>query len=109
VKRVSERDRRRHPRFPQVLDIKAQDVLPLKAKEDHRAPVLGRVQNMSKGGICFLSQQPISKSSLLLCEIGVGDFPVAIPSLLQVRWTRKQNLDAESYLSGLKFLFSLPQ
>lgn len=91
-----------------MLDIKAQDVLPLKAKEEPRPPVLGRIQNMSKGGICFLSQQPISKTSLLLCEIGVGDVPVAIPSLLQVRWTRKQNLEAESYLSGLKFLFSLP-
>jgi hypothetical protein len=89
--------------------MKVQDVLPLQAKDEAHAPVLGRVQNMSKGGICFLSQQPVSASSLLLCEIGVGDVPVAIPSLLQVRWTRKQNLEAESYLSGLKFLFSLPQ
>ena len=108
MKRVAERDRRRHPRFPQVLDIKAQDVLPLQAKEVPRPPVLGRVQNVSKGGICFLSQQPISRSGLLLCEIGVGDVPVAIPSLLQVRWTKKQNLEAESYVSGLKFLFFLP-
>jgi hypothetical protein len=66
--------------------------------------VLGRVQNVSKGGICLLSHQPIPHSALLRCEVVVAEVPVGIPTLMQVRWTRKQNLQTESYLSGLQFL-----
>jgi hypothetical protein len=80
-------------------------VLPLKSEEKPKPPVLGRIQNVSKGGICFLSQQPVTQASLLRCEIGMEDAPTAVPTLLLVRWTKKQNLESNSYLSGLQFLF----
>ena len=67
--------------------------------------MLGRIQNMSKGGVCFLSQAPITRASLLRCEIGITDVPLSIPTLALVRWTKKQNLESSSYLSGLQFLF----
>ena len=67
--------------------------------------MLGRIQNMSKGGVCFLSQTPITRASLLRCEIGITDVPLSIPTLALVRWTKKQNLESSSYLSGLQFLF----
>jgi hypothetical protein len=105
VKRAQESDRRSHPRFPQILEIQAHEVLPLKSEEKAKPPVLGRIQNMSKGGICFLSQQPVSRASLLRCEIGMADVPLSVPTLLLVRWTKKQNLESNSYLSGLQFLF----
>jgi hypothetical protein len=104
VKTAAERDRRRHPRFPQILEVQAREVPPHRSGLRSGPPVLGRVQNVSKGGICFLSQQPIARSALLRCEITVAEVPVGIPTLMQVRWTRKQNLQAESYLSGLQFL-----
>jgi hypothetical protein len=62
------------------------------------------VQNVSKGGLCLISSQPMPRSSLVRCEIGVSEVPVGIPTLMQVRWTRKQNLQAEAYLTGLQFL-----
>jgi hypothetical protein len=105
VKKALESDRRSHPRFPQILEIEAHEVLPLKTDEKEKPPVLGRIQNMSKGGICFLSQTPITRASLLRCEIGITDVPLSIPTLALVRWTKKQNLESSSYLSGLQFLF----
>jgi hypothetical protein len=105
VKHAQESDRRRHPRFPQILEIQAHEVLPLKSEEKSKPPVVGRIQNMSKGGICFLSQHPVSRASLLRCEIGMADVPLSVPTLLLVRWTKKQNLESNGYLSGLQFLF----
>jgi hypothetical protein len=51
-----------------------------------------------------MSSQPFVRSSLLRCEIQVADVPVGVPTLMQVCWSRKQNLKTESYLSGLQFL-----
>ncbi len=41
---------------------------------------------------------------MVRCEICVSEIPVSIPTLMLVRWTRKQNLQAEIYLTGLQFL-----
>jgi len=104
VKSDVESDRRQYPRFPYVLDILAHDCPPLNHSGPPRPSVLGRVQNVSQGGICVLSQKLIPRSALLRCEVGVSEVPVAIPTLLQVCWSRKQNVEAASYLTGLKFL-----
>ena len=98
-------ERRKYPRFPQVLEIEVEPVPPFDSPEAPRKSILGRAQNMSKGGICFLSQLPISQSSLLRCEMSAADVPVPIPTLLFVRWTKRPNVRGKSYLSGLQFLF----
>jgi hypothetical protein len=81
------------------------DLPPFRSKEHAESHFAGRVQNVSKGGICFLSQQPVRQSSLLLCEIGVTEMPVPVPTVLSVRWTKKQPVQPAAYLSGLQFLF----
>jgi PilZ domain len=105
VKPSSERERRRYPRFPQILEVQACDVPPLKQKEQARSPLAGRAQNVSKGGFCLLTSQPVSRASLMVCHVGVSEGTAAIPTLVQVRWTRKQDIQDESYLSGVQFLF----
>jgi hypothetical protein len=55
-----------------------------------------------------LTQQPVQLSSLLCCELSIADVPVAIPTLLQVRWTKKQNLEGARYLSGFQFPLLMP-
>ena len=67
--------------------------------------MIGRVHNVSQGGICFISTEPIPQSSLVRCDIGVSESPVSIPTLMQVRWIQKQRLQADTYLTGLQFLF----
>jgi hypothetical protein len=62
------------------------------------------IQNISEGGVCLITSRPIEESSVLRCEIIIGDVPLRISTLMQVRWTRKQEMDPEAYISGLDFL-----
>lgn len=101
---MRERDRRQFPRFPQQLDLHVREVQPLESGIELRKTVVGRVQNMSKGGLCLISSQPVAKSCLVRCEIGVSEIPVGVPTLMQVRWIRKRDLQAETYITGLQFL-----
>ncbi|MFZ0864923.1 MAG: PilZ domain-containing protein [Candidatus Sulfotelmatobacter sp.] len=104
MKRIVERDRRQYPRFPQLLELQAREVQPLGSGIEREKAVVGRVQNVSKGGLCLIGPQPLARSCLVRCEIGVPELPVSIPTLMQVRWTRKQSLQADTYLTGLQFL-----
>lgn len=104
MKRIAERDRRQYPRFPQLLELQAREVQPIGSGIEREKAVVGRVQNVSKGGLCLVSPQSIARSCLVRCEISVSEIPVSIPTLMQVRWTRKQSLHADTYLTGLQFL-----
>jgi hypothetical protein len=104
VKRTVEHDRRQYPRFPQLLELRAREVQPLGSGIEPEKAVVGRVQNVSKGGLCLVSPQPMARSCLVRCEISVSEIPVSIPTLMQVRWTRKKSLQADTYLTGLQFL-----
>ncbi|HXZ78756.1 MAG TPA: PilZ domain-containing protein [Terriglobales bacterium] len=96
-------ERRQFTRYPHVLDVQAREVSPLlNAKMVHT--VQGRIQNVSRGGLCILSSEPIG-SPLVLCEIVLPEMPVSIPALLNVRWSEKREVAQDSYLSGLQFVF----
>ena|SRR5579885_3294225 len=98
-------DRRAHRRFPQLLDVQASEIVAADYHEKAHAPALGRTQDVSQGGVCFWSRVPIPASSLLMCEFLISKTPVGVPTLMRVRWTKRQKLRNESYLSGLEFLF----
>ena len=106
MKRIVELDRRQHPRFPQLLELQAREVQTLGSGSEIEIEkaVIGRVQNVSRGGICLVSPQPMAQSCLVRCEIAVSEIPVSIPTLMQVRWTRKQSLQADTYVTGLQFV-----
>ncbi len=106
MKRSAERDRREHARFPQALDVNARTMPPVRAS--HAAPreIQGRIQNVSEGGVCILSSQPLPISTFVFCEIAVPDIPVPIPALMQVRWTAKRGKEAHRYMNGLRFIAS---
>lgn len=104
MKRIEERDRRQYPRFPQLLELQAHKAQPFGAILKKDNAIVGRVQNVSKGGLCLISPRPMAGLSVVRCEICVSEIPVSIPTLMLVRWTRKQNLQAEIYLTGLQFL-----
>lgn len=67
-------------------------------------PLRGRIQNISERGVCLITSRPIERFSVLRCEITIGDAPLRIATLMEVRWTKKQDLDPETHLSGLEFL-----
>jgi len=59
---------------------------------------------MSQGGLCVITPRALEKSSVLRCEIAIGEAPIKISTLMQVRWTEKQKLHPQKFLSGLAFL-----
>lgn len=66
--------------------------------------IVGRVQNMSQGGLCVITPRALPTASVVRCEIAIGEAPIKIGTLGQIRWTEKQKLHPDEYLSGLSFL-----
>jgi hypothetical protein len=105
MKRASQSERRHEERFPQNLEVLIRELPRLGAVEDPEiSTVTGRVQNISQGGVCLVTSTPIEKSSVIRCEIAIGDAPLRVATLMQVRWTQKQNAIPESFISGLEAL-----
>ena len=63
----------------------------------------GHVQNISSGGLCLLAQKRLKVSELLVGEIAVPGTRASIPTLLQVRWLRKNSFGPR-YCAGLHFM-----
>jgi PilZ domain len=77
---------------------------PVRASHATAKEIPGRIQNVSQGGLCFLSTQPLAVSAFVVCAIAMADIPVSIPALMQVRWTVKRGKEAHHYIHGLRFV-----
>ena len=105
MRRVSQIDRRHEVRLPQNLEVAVSELPLLGAAESPEVcTVTGRVQNISQRGVCLITSCPVEKASVLRCEIAIGDAPLRIATLMQVRWTHKQTAMPESFISGLEAL-----
>jgi hypothetical protein len=97
-------ERRHHPRFRRSLALRWRPLPSLGVPpEEAKTAVLGRIENISQGGLCLLSKRSIPQSSLVRCEIAVPGTRVAVPTLTQVRWTRRASPN-HGYKIGLQFL-----
>lgn len=67
-------------------------------------PFDGRIHNLSDGGVCIISSDPLQADTFVCCNFEAPDVPVLIPSLMQVRWTVKHGQKPARYISGLKFV-----
>jgi len=103
VKTGPKGDRRRQARFPQNLKVFITPLPEIGAKR-RSSTISGCIHNISQGGLCVITPRALEKSSLLRCEIAIGEAPVKISTLVQVRWTEKQKLHPEKFLSGLSCL-----
>ena len=78
--------------------------LPLVAGPTFQSRVIkGHIQNISRTGLCLLTPQRLKISELLVGEIGFPGTRASIPTLLQVRWFRKNSFGAR-YRAGLHFV-----
>ncbi len=100
----SDRERRQHERYPQVLKVHARSFLSGQTTSAPPTEFDGHIQNLSNGGACILSSYPLRADTFLCCNLPVFDFPVSIPTLMQVRWTAKHGNKTASYISGLHFV-----
>jgi hypothetical protein len=59
---------------------------------------------MSQGGLCVITHSALTESTVVRCEIAIGEAPIKIGTLVQVRWTERQKIHPDEFLSGLSFL-----
>jgi hypothetical protein len=100
----SDRERRQHERFPQVIAVHARSLLSGQMAGALPKEFDGRIHNLSNGGVCILSSCPLQAAMFVCCNFPVFDAPVSIPTLMQVRWTAKRGHKSPSYISGLQFV-----
>jgi len=72
-------------------------------QQDYRETVQGRVENISRTGVCIVTKKPLEKSAILHCEISPDGFRVGIPTLLEVRWLQPEP-EGDGTRAGLRFL-----
>jgi hypothetical protein len=67
--------------------------------------VRGRLQNLSRGGLCILTGESLNGATVVVCEILVPELPVPIPVLTNVRWSERREGAEENYLYGFQFVY----
>ena len=65
--------------------------------------IFGEVFDISEGGLCLLTDDAAEVSEPVRCVIRVPQIPAGIPTLLQVRWARRDGL-RPTYRVGMQFL-----
>ena len=97
-------ERRRWPRYANTLEIELTVVPSLESAQRSASPLHGWVRNVSNAGINLFTEQPLEDFSLLRCGVPLPGAPVAVPTLMQVRWTRRSGARRDGYISGLQFI-----
>jgi hypothetical protein len=105
VKAKQEQDRRYQTRPLQTPEILVRLLPQLGSGNATKfSSMPGRVHKIGEGSVCIVTSCPLERFALVRCEIPVGDVSMNVPTLMQVRWSKKQKLQTESYLSELSFL-----
>jgi PilZ domain len=97
------RERRIHPRHPTTGLFQGKE-LPTYNAQKRLITVRGRLRDLSEGGVCLITDQPLERSHLVRGELHFENLPVPIPTLMLVRWTEK-HAERQEYASGLRFVF----
>ncbi len=79
-------ERRASPRYPAPWRLEGRGISFFGFSEHREEVVRGQIQNLSRGGLCLLSESSLQKSSVLRCEIVPDSVPVGIPTIMEVRW-----------------------
>lgn len=98
-------DRRREKRYPQDIEVLVRELPGCDDAGSAVSPSIpGRIQNISGNGLCLVTFQPIRPLAIIRCELPVCNSEIRVPTLMQVRWTRKQTRSGDAYISGLEAL-----
>ena len=100
-------DKRQHDRYSVSLELEGKALNALDSARTTRSKVpqeiSGEVSDISEGGLCLVTVDAANVSEPVRCVIRVPEIPAGIPTLLQVRWSRKDGL-GPTYRVGLQFL-----
>jgi len=105
MNRPSPKQRRAAPRFRLQHPVRMYArTLPLVEGLTSESRVIdGHIQDISRSGLCLLARQRLKISEVLVGEIGFPGTRASVPTLLQVRWLRKNSSGAR-YCAGLHFI-----
>jgi hypothetical protein len=95
-------EQRRNARFPAGWIVFAREISADGNEQQDNSVVRGELRDISSGGFCLASELAYPVSSVLKCEIFFPGSPIGVPTLAQVRWTRRES-NAE-VRSGMLFL-----
>ena len=102
--RFLHRERRRWPRYAHTLEIELTVVPGLESEQRSAPSVRGWIRNVSNAGISLFTEQPLEDSSLQRCGVLLAGTPVAVPTLMQVKWTLQTGTRSHGNVSGLQFV-----
>lgn len=98
-----QRENRAAPRFQIKRRIRAHELFTPGTSRKGNGVIRGRIQNISRGGLCLQTDQVMRKNSPVLCEIQLSKFPLSVPTLLEVCWAQ-ENPKGGKHAAGLRFL-----
>jgi hypothetical protein len=96
-------ERRSFARYPASIELRASLLTRVEVSGGAELSILGNTDNISRGGVCVISDRTIPCNSVLRCEMVVPGSSVGVPTLMQVRWAEKGQ-DERRYRVGLQFL-----
>ena len=103
MSRSSQTERRQGDRFPQSFVVALRELPRIGADDSPDTKTIsGRALNLSDTGICLVTSAPISRFSLVRCEIEIGTPQQKIATLMQVRWVHAHTSSDDSFMSGLQ-------
>jgi len=111
--------RRLHERYLLSQRVTFELSAPLTLQESHSGEAEGDTQNVSEGGLCFITDRPLEESQIIKIKLPIPNVVATIPTLAEVRWVKKDptggtqqavrpisaRQDGNQYLIGLRFLF----
>jgi len=92
-------------RFPCLLQATLAVVELLDTPRTETVCAVGYCQNICKGGVGVLSNRLIPENAVLRAEFSIDGCPVALPTLMKVRWLHAVVLEGRvHHKMGLQFL-----
>jgi len=95
-------EKRTAKRYPFTVAVMLHD-MSQEQKASGSQPIGCVSRNASESGMCISTAVPLMHSSVVRCDISVGDLPVTIPTMAQIRWVEK--VSGGEYRSGLVYIF----
>jgi hypothetical protein len=96
-------ERRRNRRYVVLHEFRGKKLSSLGVPKQLRGIVQGKIQNLSAGGLCLLTGQPIKELDVVRGELVLPDVPVGIPTLMQARWVHRAT-KGPRYRIGMQFV-----
>ena len=65
--------------------------------------IQGRIENINRTGVCLVTTKFIETSSVLQCEIFPAELRMGIPTMMEVRWIKRDSAGPGMRI-GLRYL-----